>query len=575
MLVLIRNIRIRGEKVVDQRDVELDCKRLRLGSGKGRDIQLFGEQVAAEHAVLKPGKAGLRIRCQGKNRIRLAGVAQRRARLANGEWAQIGSHQLCSVEPPPGFDAAIELRIDADASPAIKQRLAHEFALRLPRTRQWAYLLILLVGALTLGLPLLGYYNQDAGALIAEYGGPTDALWSSGPLFSAHQLPETAQYCKVCHVEPFQQVQNKACLTCHQDMTRHFVAGHPLPVAYDGQCSDCHQEHNEPSNLVAQSPALCTDCHMQAMQRHVDTPGEFALPVTGAPAKVKPATAFTNTGHPEFVASLLRHGPTGWHIERARIGSAAAEESSNLKFSHVQHLDFEQVSLADGPSHLDRPLVCADCHVLGLQGKHFEPITMETTCRGCHGLAFDDAAPVRQLPHGEPDKLRVYLEEYYVRQAALTKSAAPAQPARRVPDKMAAYRCDGDPLDCGQAWAAQQMNKLFTDAGCVDCHEVSRENGEWQVQPVKLVSDWFAYARFTHKPHLNNGLEKVPGKQCVRCHAAEQSEVSTDVLMPDLQTCTTCHGDTHTASVPLQCLDCHVFHRKGLQRMALEGPVED
>lgn len=573
MLVLVRNIRIRGDKVVDQRDEEIECRRLQLGSGRGQDIQLFGETVGAAHAVLKPGRAGLRIRCQGKHRVELDDVLKRRARLAAGEWASIGTHQVRAVEPPPGFDAAVEVQVDADASPAIKQRLADEFELRLPRTRQWAYLLILVVGALTLGLPMLGYFNEEAGEVIAAYGGPTDALWSSGPLFSAHHLAQTAKDCTVCHVEPFQPVQNKACLTCHQDISRHFVAGHSLPVDYDGQCTSCHREHNEPSTLVATRPSLCTDCHIQAMKRHTGKADGSALPVTEAPERVLPVTGFTDTGHPEFLVSLLRHSSKGWHLERARVDSADAVESSNLKFSHKQHLDFEQVSWADGPSHVDRSLVCTDCHTLGPKGKHFEPITMENTCSGCHSLAFDDAAPKRQLPHGEPEKLRVYLEEYYIRQAALAQSGNPPDRARRIPNTAIEYRCDGSPLECGQAWAANQMDKLFTDAGCVSCHQVSRTDGQWHVQPVRLVSDWFAHARFDHKPHLNAGLE-TEGEQCVRCHAAAVSEHSTDVLMPDLHTCTTCHGDKLSSGAPLQCLDCHAFHRPGLQRMAADKSEE-
>lgn len=571
MLVLIRNIRVRGDAIVDQRDVELDCRRLRLGSGRGQDIQLFGEQVGAAHATLKPYGGGLRIRCQGRHRVTIDDTHRRRVRLPNEQWAQIGGHQLRSVEPPPGFDAAIELRIDADASPAIKQRLADEFALRLPRTRQWAYLLVLLVGALSLGLPMLGHYYPETGETIAAYGGPTDALWSTGPLFSAHHLPQTAKECTVCHVEPFQPVQNKACLTCHADISRHFVAGHPLPVAFDGQCTDCHQEHNEPSTLVAMRPGLCSSCHIEALQRHVGDTGEFPLPVFKAPDRVEPATAFTDQQHPQFVASLLRHSGQGWRIERARIGSKNAVESSNLKFSHVQHLDFEQVSLADGPSHVDRPLQCTDCHVLGPKGRHFQPITMQSTCRGCHSLAFDDAAPDRQLPHGKPERLRVYLEEYYVRQAALEQSGAPPMRARGVPNKMPTYRCDGSPLQCGQQWAAEQVNRLFTDAGCVSCHQVSRKDGQWHVKPVRLVSDWFGHANFDHKPHLNPGLETKAG-QCARCHQARQSEVSTDVLMPGLKACTVCHGEQRSASVPLQCLNCHVFHRAGLSRMAADEP---
>ena len=52
------------------------------------------------------------------------------------------------------------------------------------------------------------------------------------------------------------------------------------------------------------------------------------------------------------------------------------------------------------------------------------------------------------------------------------------------------------------------------------------------------------------------------------CHAAETSLVSSDILMPDIASCQTCHGDEHTDDQLVSvCLDCHSFHLDRLDPM--------
>ncbi|HIL97209.1 MAG TPA: hypothetical protein EYG51_15025 [Pseudomonadales bacterium] len=60
-------------------------------------------------------------------------------------------------------------------------------------------------------------------------------------------------------------------------------------------------------------------------------------------------------------------------------------------------------------------------------------------------------------------------------------------------------------------------------------------------------------AEFSHDSHINMG--------CVGCHEADTSTEATDVLMPDIGSCRTCHGGEH-AEERLQstCISCHKFH---------------
>jgi predicted CXXCH cytochrome family protein len=573
MLTLVRQIRVRGEEVVDQRDRELETDALRVGGGKGQDLQLFGDGVGAEHAVLRLQSDGrLRIDCRGGYQVTVNDRDVGRAAVDAGEWVRIGSHRLTRIEAPPGFDAALEVRIDADASPSAQERLRGELALKLPRARRYSYALALLVALFALGLPLSGYYHDGVQGALEQYGGSTDRLWSSGPLADAHHLPEIAADCNVCHVEPFVRVANETCLECHGGTPAHFPPAHPVLEEFGGDCRACHEEHNEPANLIVRHDGLCTDCHADERRRLAETsPPVASLPVISAPGTLPPATAFTARDHPEFLVSLLRLSGNdregGWRVVRERLGGAAAVEESHLKFPHDLHLDGDKVSLADAPAREDRALVCADCHRLEEEGEHFLPLTMEATCSGCHTLAFDDARPARQLPHGEPETLREYLEEFYIKQAALQRRAPPPDPARRVPEKPPERLCQGDPLDCGTAWAGQEMDRLFTKAGCVSCHDVYRGEEDWAVRPVRLARNWFGGARFDHAPHLNPGLRADGGEACVDCHEAPSSSESADVLMPGIETCVDCHGEGQADNVVLQCLDCHAFHRPGMGAM--------
>lgn len=578
MLILIRKIRMRGGQVIDRRDSEIDAKTLQVGSGEDQELQLFGATVAPAHAVIKPRADGeLRIECRKGQRVHLGDKDHSRVSLNPGEWATLGPHRITAVPAPPGFDAAIEVRIDTEAVPAIKDRLRDDLAPKLPGLRRYSYGLAILVALIGLALPMLRFFQPDTVRVVEKFTGPVDQVWSTGPLAEAHHLPGIADNCNVCHVKPFERVKNETCLECHDKTTVHFTAGHPITGDFDNRCLACHKEHNEPSRLIVKNKALCTDCHSNTQERRVaDSPAVDGTPVASAPKKLPKISAFSQTGHPDFLVSLLRNTDKGWRVQRLRLGSEQARESSGLKFPHDLHLG-KKVSLADGPSSIDRKLVCTDCHLLSRAGEHFEPLSMETTCAGCHSLAFDDVQPDRQLPHGDTARLRTYLEEYYVSQAARGQlNTAPSANRRILPhaEHTAARRCTGGTLKCGTQRANEEMDKLFTKAGCVSCHEVYREDDEWQVRPVRLVEDWYSAARFDHRPHLNPGANLSDSSEtCVNCHAAEKSEHSEDVLMPGLKNCMQCHNEARASAVALQCVDCHDFHRTGLPVMA--GPAHE
>ncbi len=93
-------------------------------------------------------------------------------------------------------------------------------------------------------------------------------------------------------------------------------------------------------------------------------------------------------------------------------------------------------------------------------------------------------------------------------------------------------------------WAEQQAltaaRDLFEKRVCVDCHEVARMPElpgieRWKVVPVKLTQTWMPRARFNHEAHKTT--------QCAACHTnSNLSKKSSDVLMPTIAECRTCHG---------------------------------
>mgnify|MGYP000212238241 CR=1 FL=1 len=118
-------------------------------------------------------------------------------------------------------------------------------------------------------------------------------------------------------------------------------------------------------------------------------------------------------------------------------------------------------------------------------------------------------------------------------------------------------------------WAkakSKAMERLvFGGAVCVTCHVVSEsgtpDNPEWNVLPVKLSN------RFLLKGAFDHGLHKT--MECGSCHAAKTSQKATDLLLPGIETCRTCHaGEDSTGKVPSTCVDCHDYHVHGLSPMA-------
>jgi hypothetical protein len=531
---------------------------IRLGHRNDQDLQLHDPAIAPRHLTLKPLSGGrFNLRAVGAARFELDGQSRQQAVLGPGQRVGLGRQELRIIEPPVGFDGALQLTQHEDdaqlgAATHFHTRLEETgLSMRYPAWGLVAFALMLLA------LPLAGHLQPAFGAWLRAHTPVfSDAAWSSGPLARAHHTLEIDRDCSACHVKLFEPTPDRACLHCHDDMRGHVASAEvSVPTLEATACAGCHKEHNQPPTLVRADTALCADCHRD--------PATLASAPDGH-VFVQAATAFTATAHPDFGVELLRFDQVGrtWSKQRPAPGETP-RESSNLKFPHALHLDRTRVEVRAE----ERGLGCADCHRLQVDGEHFVPITMEGECRSCHGLGFDESEPERQLPHAAVRSAVLALEEHYIRQFADTQRVIETgQRNRRRPARAAIDPCPQGPLACGRERAELEAHNQFNRSGCVTCHEVTvhpeRSVYErWEVLPVRLVSDFRPRARFDHVAHLTRAGAAEDDALCLSCHEAETSETSSDVLMPPLAACLDCHGeDRGEQQVALGCIGCHDFH---------------
>ena len=543
-----------------------DVKSLRIGCAPDQELQLIGDGILPNHAELIVTEQGARLRCRRGAGVTVNGTKGRKFGLSIGDVIQIGSNTIEVVPAPDGFDIGIVVsRSSSDVAILYEQAYQTDLSqTRLsPRLLGWSLTLVVLL--VSMAIPLAYHFTKKPGTSVhlADASWPvSDKVWSSGPLHKAHASMQDS--CNSCHVKLFQKVTNDSCKACHSDTQDHVMAvaaNSQLPVEMNGTCAGCHREHNEPvSSLINTSDKVCMDCHAL----HDLQSDSYAL------GRVE---NFGVDTHAPFHVSLLKPPAGGsyditdeWVSSRELL--AQAKENSQLKFNHEVHYDSNKVTAGE-----DAPLTCANCHELSDEGEHFKSIEFEQNCAnsGCHELDLD---PRNRLPHGLPDVTVAAIEGYYLRKFANPDKpeSSPVRERRRLLDRPANAdsKCTGNAYDCALELAANKIEQQFNTTGCVTCHQIKDVGGEvldrYQVAVVKLNEDYLADARFDHLAHnilVEPGSVKTytGDDSCVYCHAAPTSSNSEDVLIPVIDTCTTCHNGPETElNVPLGCIDCHGYH---------------
>ena len=561
MEVLLRERLSAGNQNEAFQDRELSGDPITLGSAQDQMLQLLGTGVLGRHAELRKAGADVSISALGRARLRQDGKDVRSAKLAEGDSIEIGGHRLTRIAAPAGFDAALELIRDPDVDSASFER-AYQTSLgdTWLTKRAPAWILLTLVLALGLAVPLWLVFDGNEETPDPQASLITDAIWTSGPLHAIHNQA-IGNDCQACHTELFKRVQDEACEACHKTVADHVMPGHAsLAEKPTDRCATCHKEHNEPTLLIITADTLCTDCHAD--------PGTLVDKIPHLQA----VTGFDDANHPAFEIAVERStkaadGTFDWSTVEVKLDGAS--ESSNLKFPHDLHLAGKKVKHADGEA-----MACADCHTLTGDGEHFKPVAMAEHCRDCHELTFDAAAPERQLPHGQPYEAVAIMEAHFIRYYSNpSRAVVPKQRERRRRPNQAhmprpVTECGLGATQCAVQRTAVEAESQFVNSGCVTCHEVEDNGGSdvysrFTVLPVRLSHDFMPTAKFDHRSHLTQ--KDASGEDaCLTCHAATTSEKSTDILIPGLDNCTSCHTDEHgDESVPLDCIACHAYHPSG------------
>jgi predicted CXXCH cytochrome family protein len=574
--VQLRQLRQGPDGTPEYADAELSAETVTIGSAADQQVQLLGRDIAAAHAVIKGSGSSLTITARGSARLRVNGRFSRASRLKPKDVIEIAGNRISVTAPPPGFDLALTIELDAQVK---KSEFESAFRTEIDQTwlskRRTAWALFVVT-------PLVIFLIPFGATLMQREGRPLpgwlldDGFWSAGPLTPAH-AQAAGRRCEACHLEFFVHVKDQECRKCHTNIVDHVTSEHltQTKLGPTARCGECHEEHNSAGgSLVVRAESLCVKCHARSEQLF----GSLQL---------EAVSGFSQSRHPTFRATVLRptavagaalaslagqSSPAGaetvvWRTVQVPV--AGGLETSNLKFSHAEHLDGSRVQRrADS-----KPLECADCHALESDGAHFAPVTMATSCSGCHELTFDERAPDRQLPHGKPRDAILLIQDYYAHKYMDGATVDEGPIRRRLPDSSAAQQvvCTGPPAQRGACRAQVEILTQFTRRGCVSCHEVTDHGGavlqeRFTVRPVRLVSDYLPGVHFSHRTHAVQ--KNLTGQAaCLSCHGAKDSKDSRPLMIPDRGKCLECHGDTVARDrVELQCVSCHAYHADHSER---------
>jgi hypothetical protein len=567
-----------GREIVRTARVEGD--RLTIGRDPNSSVHLTDLAVALHHAVVERAGPKLSVRVEPGLTVELNGrkCAAGTIELGTGGDILIASHLLRFMPTPPDaaeIQVAVERITEGEAKLDKSAERLFTLAPVMPGKRALAWLLAILVLAVGLAWPIQAYYErQHRTERFARF--QADEIWSAGHLSQAHAALQ--HDCSACHVKPFESVRDTACVACHTNIHGHadpfrLARARPdldrwgriqlaIKQAFNlppGRCIDCHTEHQGTQQMAPTPQHFCSDCHSDLKAKLPDTrlgnAGDFG------------------TLHPQFQPTLV----VGWKGGQPQLRRASLDtqprEDSGLKFPHAMHL-----AAAGGVAQMARTLgmgsalECRDCHQLNPDGVRFRPVEMERNCGMCHDLAFDRVGgTVRTLRHGDPAQVIADLRALY---SGRTMPAPPSLSpfARRLPGSGAeAHEQIQFSRGAGAPGADAAIRAVFSPGGaCYDCHRVIAPppgSLAYRIAPVAFPTRYLGHGWFDHRSHAT--------QSCTSCHAAEKSQSASDLLIPGIATCRTCHGGERTSKpVASTCAMCHDYHRdEGAPAMLIRQQV--
>lgn len=515
-----------------------------LGRATDNTIQLPGLLVSLHHLRLSPvGGMRLQMECLSTVGVIVNGApVQGTVELLPADELSIGGHRVRVGLDDSGQGLMLEVhehdaRAAAESSAASSTLESAGWRLRRP-----AIIGLGIVVVLALLVPLV-LRMLPTPTWLGDWI-PSERLWSSGRISNAHQ--HFGNQCSTCHESLFVRVRDQSCLNCHATVKHHGDEAEAMTSSGldEQRCASCHYEHGDTHAILPRHPSMCTDCHTQ--------PGRFAS-LEGAGAVGDFARQ-----HPPFKATVtaLKDGKPG--TLRAEM-TAETRDLTGLIYPHDLHLDPKGIRSDTGKEVLH----CADCHRPGAGDVGFEPIRFERDCQRCHQLDITVGGLPFRLPHGDSESVRTLLEGA----VGMKPVAAPVPAEGEGEDR----RRPGERAERGNNTAApDEIDEIFERRVCAKCHEVRKTEGQTvAVTAPVLRQTWMPMARFTHAPHQ--------WVACDTCHKAGVSADSNDLLLPQIDSCRTCHGGVGSSgTIQSTCIDCHRFHQATTLSMSkLSGKLAD
>ncbi len=568
MLCLITTVLRHGKSgAAVYRDRLVNADTISIGRGVEQAVFLPDVRVALQHAQVRQASGGrFQIDSQSPAGIRVNEQLSQSALLRPGDVIRIGN-SIIQVGERDGFDLVLEVEIKSsprEIEPHIQARAHLQLSSKSLRMRFWSWWLFSLIFLLFLVMPAghlyldeelepwTIYIEENWLSTEEEYvelpkmpGLLTDRFWNSGTLASAHHF--FAQDCTTCHVEPFLPVTDDACVRCHDKTHPHTDPFFNLESLHNTRCAACHADHNGKQALVIRDDKLCSDCHKDLTLQGVDT-------------ELGDAQDFGDL-HPPFRPTLISFQDNKEIEKRVSMDEPLKfREQSNLEFPHDVHVSRKGLSTFYHEDNVR--LWCDDCHQPEPGSEGFLPVNFEQHCQDCHRLSFEPMEIDRTLPHGKVGEVMHTLQEYYSTRALTgdyhnDPDAPDIVQMGRFPDE----RLEGEErllaLDWARTKSEEVAQEVFEFSVCIECHRVNmlREDPpSWNIEPVRINTDWMRKSRFSHEKHLT--------MNCVTCHLAPESNNSSEILLPDIQLCQNCHAgvEEHENKLQSTCIDCHGFH---------------
>lgn len=408
---------------------------------------------------------------------------------------------------------------------------------------------------------------------------------------------------------------DKACQKCHRESnTDHLSAAisgthriatleQQLKPAFENiGCAGCHTEHRGNSELSQVANASCTNCHADVHDSIAPRKFELAFHAFASHPEFAIWRISTSNQTPPEVGSEHKaaevhtsHSASNHTAHAPLVGqhNGQAIDQTPIKFNHHLHLDPGLRSAENKSIGLN----CSDCHQSSASGDYFQPIRFEEHCHRCHRLAVPESG---DLPHEKPEIIRGILIERLAKHS--TKPTPRPQDELGGPTKRPIDEATSAPelVSLVKDRLADLEKKLFgpvsqpsefkppaslLETTCTKCHFTEKSPDTevaWKVVPPQIPSQWMIHSHFRHDRHASvdctichtrggHAFETVDQTKFYPILSKELKETSssiyasfsaTDILMPRMQVCVSCHGhQTATqASVTDKCVDCHSYH---------------